>query len=167
MTRHVNWPWTRVSTVTEKTKEDSMLDNDTITRDELNRALHHLGYRSLSANEVFGNVLANRLSEPEPTFTRAELERGLRAAVASYDGKYSKGLYLGYDKYKTIADLADTILANAREPEYAVGTVVRDANGKYWHSVSNHTQTRGWTMFGYSGTFDYNAPVRPLTVVSE
>ena len=61
----------------------------------------------------------------------------------------------------TANELLTDILIN-REPEYPIGTVVRDRDRIHWYRTSGNQ----WYQFGSSMKFTDEAPKRPLTVVS-
>lgn len=49
-------------------------------------------------------------------------------------------------------------ISRNREPEYADGTVVRDAKGRWWE----RRRVTGWVTFGTATVYPDNSPVRPL-----
>jgi hypothetical protein len=53
-------------------------------------------------------------------------------------------------------------ISEHREPRYPMGTVVKDAKGKFWQLG----ESRFWFSFGQTAVVMHHVPARPLTVVS-
>lgn len=138
----------------EREKAMKHLDDDTITRDELNAAVTRLGYNKLDASMIMNNVRRHR--EPQ-TVTREEL----LAAAATLTGQM--------DRYQTSDEWCAALLqavADARSPQhpkedYKVGTVVRDKTG----TIYCRTQDGRWHGLRTTVAYADTVPARPLTVI--
>jgi hypothetical protein len=138
---------------------------ETITEGELNAALSAvLGHKALAGKAVLDHITANRDKAPTPdSITASELLAALKRATVTYS--YGSGIGLSYGKYRTPEQLADAILADARdhrEPEYAIGGVYKSATDTYYKRVLG-----GWFAFGGTTLFDDSYPQRPLVRVDK
>jgi hypothetical protein len=82
-------------------------------------------------------------------------------AVHGRGTDYTSVLPDGSHVSNQIAHLAEGVTIEVIEPDYKPGTVVKDANGRFWVS-----RIYGWSTFADSKSYSHDYPPRPLTVVS-
>jgi hypothetical protein len=64
-----------------------------------------------------------------------------------------------------VNEIAEWIFAH-REPEFPEGTVIKDADGKFWRRHYKFTAHPTWEAFGLASIFEDTVPCRPLEIVS-
>lgn len=143
---------------------DSYKDDDTITRGELRTALQGWratrespvtfgAYHSVTSlvDDVFHDSQGKQLpvDNEDTFFTPAELRNALERL--HYDRPSAKAL-----------DLLNSIREH-REPVWAEGDVVKDANDGIWRRAV-HNQ---WQRFGTNGFYGDKSAVRPLKRMTE